>query len=80
MLAVEVLSPGPGETDLVHKPREYAEAGLRHLWLVDPDTPQVVVRRWDGDAWLEVARTSGSTPISVEAPFVVTVTPDELLR
>lgn len=61
-LAVEVLSPGSGEADLVQKPKEYAAAGLRHLWLVDPETPEVVVRRWDGEAWVEVARASGSMP------------------
>lgn len=80
LLVVEVISPGSHESDFVHKPREYAEAGLRHLWLVDPDTPEVVVRRWDGDAWVEVARASGSTPVKVEEPFPITVTPDDLLK
>jgi Uma2 family endonuclease len=34
--ACEVLSPGTRQLDLTDKRRLYAEAGVAHLWLVDP--------------------------------------------
>ncbi len=34
----EILSPGTRRLDLTEKRDRYAMAGVRHLWLVDPDT------------------------------------------
>ena len=36
-LAVEVVSKGSERTDRWHKPVEYAAAGIRRLWRVEPD-------------------------------------------
>ncbi|MFW0797200.1 Uma2 family endonuclease [Gordonia sp. CPCC 205515] len=36
MVVVEVLSPGTRRTDLVTKRSEYAEAGVKHYWIIDP--------------------------------------------
>ena len=38
-LTVEVLSEGSVRTDRVMKVAEYAEAGIRHYWIVDLDPP-----------------------------------------
>jgi Uma2 family endonuclease len=38
-LVVEVLSPSNRNADLVEKRRVYAEAGIRHYWIVDPADP-----------------------------------------
>lgn len=35
-LAVEILSEEDADRDLVTKRREYAEAGIRHYWILDP--------------------------------------------
>jgi Uma2 family endonuclease len=35
MLAVEVVSPHSGTRDRLHKPGEYAEAGIPHYWRVE---------------------------------------------
>jgi len=51
LLAVEVLSPGSVRTDTVIKPLEYADAGIPHLWLIDPEPPvtATVYRLVDGE-------------------------------
>jgi Uma2 family endonuclease len=38
-LVIEVLSEGSKRTDRVMKHFEYAEAGIRHYWIVDLDPP-----------------------------------------
>lgn len=42
-LAVEVLSPGTREVDRGEKYFEYARAGVREYWLVDPDERRIEV-------------------------------------
>jgi Uma2 family endonuclease len=44
-LAVEVLSPDDRAGDVAHKVAEYLSAGVRLLWLVDPETRTAVVYR-----------------------------------
>jgi Uma2 family endonuclease len=38
-LVVEILSPSTRKVDLQVKANEYAEAGIPHYWIVDPDPP-----------------------------------------
>jgi Uma2 family endonuclease len=80
LLAVEVLSPTSRERDLVTKPAEYAKAGLRHLWLVDPAVPEMVSKRWDGEAWIEVGRATSDQALALTAPFEIIIVPSALLR
>jgi Uma2 family endonuclease len=42
VLAVEVISPSSLRTDTKVKPLEYADAGIPHLWLIDPRSPVTV--------------------------------------
>ncbi|MBW0089781.1 Uma2 family endonuclease [Pseudonocardia sp. KRD-184] len=39
VIVVEVLSPGSGRTDNVAKRAEYADAGIPHYWVLDPEEP-----------------------------------------
>ncbi len=39
LLAVEIVSPGSGRIDRVHKLADYAAAGIAHYWIVDVDPP-----------------------------------------
>jgi Uma2 family endonuclease len=39
VLAIEILSPGSRRMDLVLKRSEYADAGIRHYWIVDLEEP-----------------------------------------
>jgi len=42
-LAVEVVSPGTRRTDRVEKFVEYARAGVREYWIVDPEESSIEV-------------------------------------
>lgn len=79
LLAVEVVSPTSRERDFVTKPREYARAGLGHLWLVDPAVPEVVVRRLADGTWTDVARAERDALLEVTAPFPASLRPADLV-
>jgi Uma2 family endonuclease len=42
-LVVEIVSPGSRRTDTFIKRGEYADAGIRHYWIVDVDAPITLV-------------------------------------
>ena len=50
--ACEVISPSTAAIDRGRKRRIYAEAGLRHLWLLDPLEEQLEVFELSGGKWL----------------------------
>lgn len=54
-LAVEVVSPGSRTTDRLHKPGEYAEAGIGHYWRVEvrPDLAVHTYRLGETGSYLE---------------------------
>jgi Uma2 family endonuclease len=79
LLAVEVLSPGSVEQDLVHKRREYADAGLPWYWLVSLAPAQVVVLRNAGDSFAAHASAAGEERLAVTSPFPVEVRPVDLV-
>ncbi len=43
LLAVEVLSPSDKAMRVLHKITDYLNAGARLVWVIDPETRQVVV-------------------------------------
>ena len=49
-LVVEVISPNDLAHDVEKKVDEYLGAGVRLIWIVDPDTRTVRVQRGDGSA------------------------------
>jgi Uma2 family endonuclease len=71
LLAVEIISPGTGRTDRVTKPAEYAEAGIKHYWLVDLDPPISLT------AYLLV---EGSYELELHTAGVVDIASPALLR
>lgn len=50
-LVVEVTSPGTWRTDRWEKLWEYAQAGVREYWIVDPDAGSIEVYRWREGAY-----------------------------
>ena len=52
MLAVEILSPSDKHEEIVERVREYLEAGVPLVWIVDPDFHTVLVHRPDGEPQL----------------------------
>jgi Uma2 family endonuclease len=55
---VEVLSPKTRQLDLVNKKRIYARMGVKELWIIDPETKELAVYRFDRDPIDPVAKLS----------------------
>jgi len=80
LLVVEVLSPDSVERDLFIKRAEYGRAGLRHYWVVDPETPAIIVFRAVGAGPLtEHARATADQFLAIDEPFSIARSPSELI-
>ena len=64
----EVLSPSTRSRDLVVKRTLYAEAGVAHLWFVDPDARTLEAFALEGGRWVLIAALEGDADVSVP-PF-----------
>ena len=64
----EVLSPSTARLDRGAKRRIYAEAGVRHLWLLDPGERELEAFTLAGRKWLLLATVQRGVEVSV-APF-----------
>jgi Uma2 family endonuclease len=79
VLLVEVMSPDTRLTDTVLKKQVYAEHGVEHYWLVDPDGPSIEALRLVEGEYVRAARAqAGQRFVSVE-PVAVEFDPVELL-
>lgn len=59
LLVVEILSPSTRSVDRGIKSRRYAELGLSHYWIVDPDERRVECFRLAAGAFAPVAEANG---------------------
>jgi Uma2 family endonuclease len=48
-LVVEILSPKTRRLDLANKKQEYARAGVKELWIIDPEPRTVTMHRFNPD-------------------------------
>lgn len=64
----EVHSPATRRLDRLKKTTRYGEAGVGHLWLVDPDAQLLEVFRLTPEGWLLVATHGGDVRVRAE-PF-----------
>jgi Uma2 family endonuclease len=64
----EIISPSSVRMDKVLKAALYAECGIEHYWLVDPEQKTLEVRRLEKGQWLVVKTFEGSEKIKAE-PF-----------
>jgi Uma2 family endonuclease len=64
----EILSPGTARFDRVAKLPAYADAGVRHAWLVDPDSRTLEVLRLEGELWVLAAQHADQEQVRAE-PF-----------
>jgi Uma2 family endonuclease len=64
----EVLSPSTRTLDRKAKLPVYAREGVRHVWLVDPDTRTLEVFRMEGTHYLPMPPHSGPARVRAE-PF-----------
>ncbi len=60
----EVLSPSTRALDLTSKRRLYADHGVQHLWLVDPDARTLEAFALDAGRWVLAASVAGEGPVS----------------
>jgi Uma2 family endonuclease len=66
----EVLSPSTVRIDRTQKLPHYARAGVRHVWLLDPEPQTLEVLRLDGDTYRLVMTAAGPEKVRAE-PFDV---------
>ncbi len=64
----EVLSPSTARFDRVEKMPLYAQHGIGHLWLVDPETQTLEVYRREGALWLALGTWAADALVHAE-PF-----------
>jgi Uma2 family endonuclease len=68
-LALEVRSPSNRDYDLDDKRPAYREAGVREIWLVDPDEQEITVDRWRGADYATKTYRRGKVASRVVAGF-----------
>jgi len=64
LLVVEILSPSTGRRDRGTKARRYAELGVGHYWIVDPEEKRIECYRLDPDAFRRVIDAQGETTLA----------------
>jgi len=80
VLAVEVLSPSSRSIDRILKYARYAEAGIAHYWIIDPDEPALTAHRLRPDgSYQQVAHAIGDEPYEATEPVLVTIVPSALV-
>ncbi len=74
LIAIEVLSPSSRKRDREVKRHRLLAAGVREVWLVDPQVR--AIERWNVDGMREA---TGRSSLSSDAVEGFSLTPDELL-
>ena len=79
LLAVEILSPSTSHLDRGRKREIYAEAGVPHYWIVDPDVPSMTIYKLVGGTYTQTAHVTDDQTLAIEQPIALRITPNELL-
>lgn len=80
VLIAEVIDDASRAWDKWVKPKLYAESGVEHYWHFDPDIPEFVAYRLNGDEYKEVIRARGDERVGFDAPVLVEICPARLRR
>jgi len=80
LLVVEILTTSTLHLDRGRKREIYAEAGVPHYWIVDPDEPSISVLELADGGYVEVGHAVGDQTIHIERPVALHFAPAELLR
>jgi hypothetical protein len=72
------MSPTSVSTDRVTKPAQYAAAGIRHCWRLEPVEPALLAYALDGRVYRQTHAFSDRC--SLEDPWRVTFTLADLLE
>ncbi|MFG2111256.1 Uma2 family endonuclease [Streptomyces sp. NPDC048718] len=83
LLVVEIVSPSSSgrRTDRLLKPPYYAEAGIEHLWRLEPEPlPALIVSELSEGRYAERAVAEAGRETAIEAPFPLKLDPGRLVR
>ena len=64
LLVIEILSPSTRKVDLGRKYRRYAELGVQHYWIVDPDKKRVECHRLTEGVFRLVTEAQDDAPLA----------------
>jgi Uma2 family endonuclease len=64
LLVVEILSPSTAKQDRFLKPQRYAELGVAHYWIVDPEEQRIECYRRAGNAFQLVVHGEGTSTLT----------------
>ncbi|WP_163567439.1 Uma2 family endonuclease [Fodinicola feengrottensis] len=78
LLVAEVVSPSSVTMDRAAKPAVYAECGIPSYWRVDRDLTMHCFELIDG-AYVPVAKASRGEKLTLDHPWPVTITVDDLV-
>jgi Uma2 family endonuclease len=67
----EIVSDSSRKMDRVTKPQLYLQAGVKHLWIVDPDIKTLEVFRASPDGWILISASKDDERLRAE-PFAET--------
>ncbi|MFF5975500.1 Uma2 family endonuclease [Streptomyces sp. NPDC012769] len=82
LLVVEIASPSSSgrRTDRLLKPPYYADAGIEHLWRLEPEpVPALVVSELVDGRYVERTVAEAGRETKIEAPFPITLDPGALV-
>ena len=79
LLVIEILSPSTSHLDRGRKREIYAEAGVAHYWIVDPDMPSIATFELAHGTYRQTAHVIGDETLDVRQPVQLRLTPAELL-
>ena len=65
-LVVEILSPKTRRLDLVNKKQEYARAGVRELWIIDPEPRTIMIYQFAPDGVERLRQVDQSGALSTD--------------
>jgi Uma2 family endonuclease len=65
-LVIEILSPKTRRLDLVNKKQEYARAGVKELWIIDPEPRTVMIHQFAFDGVEKVRQVNEGGTLSSE--------------
>ena len=60
-LAIEIVSPNDRDRDYKTKRGEYAAAGVREYWIIDPERESITMLSLDRDAYREIGTFDGDS-------------------
>jgi Uma2 family endonuclease len=78
LLTVEVISRSSRKIDRERKRDMYATSGVDNYWIFDPEDPEFVALRRDGQKYLEIGTAKDDERFLVERPYPVEICPAEI--